>query len=257
MGLLDGKKALVFGVANEWSIATHIAQALQREGAQLGIAHLPGEKMERRVVRATEPLKPKFYVPCDVQKDEEIAAAMAKAKAEFGTFDILIHSLAFAPPDALEKPFLLTTREAFRVALDISAYSLTALTREAEPLMNEGGSIIAMTYMGSVKYIPNYNVMAVAKAALECSVRYLACEMGRKKKVRVNAISAGPIKTLAMKGIAGSEKMLEHYPEKAPLNRNVDADEVGNAALYLCSNLASGVTGEIHYVDAGYNIVGW
>ena len=192
-----------------------------------------------------------------MQKDEEIASAFAKAKAEWGTFDILIHSLAFAPPDALEKPFLQTKREAFRTALDISAYSLVAMAREAEPMMNEGGSVLAMTYMGSVKYIPNYNVMAVAKSALECSVRYLACEMGRMKKVRVNAISAGPIKTLAMKGIAGSEKMLEHYPEKSPLARNVDADEVGNAALYLCSNLASGVTGEVHYVDAGYNIVGW
>jgi enoyl-[acyl-carrier protein] reductase I len=255
--MLDGKKAFVFGVANEWSIATHISQALAREGAALGIAHLPGEKMERRVVRATEALAPKFYVPCDVQKDEDIKTAFEKAEAEWGTFDILIHALAFAPPDALEKPFLQTSREAFRVALDISAYSLTAMAREAEPLMNEGGSIVSMTYMGSVKFIPQYNVMAVAKAALECSVRYLACEMGRSKKIRVNAISAGPIKTLAAKGIAGFEKMLEHYPQKAPLNRNVDADEVGNAALYLCSPLASGVTGEVHYVDAGYNIVGW
>jgi enoyl-[acyl-carrier protein] reductase I len=257
MGLLDGKKAFVFGVANEWSIATHICQAMKREGASLGIAHLPGEKMERRVVKAVESLSPKFYVPCDVQKDEDIKSAFAKAKAEFGTIDILVHSLAFAPPDALEKPFLLTSREAFKTALDISAYSLIAVAREAEPLMAEGGSIMTMTYMGSVKFIPQYNVMAVAKAALECSVRYLAAEMGRSKKVRVNAVSAGPIKTLAAKGIAGFDKMLEHYPPKAPLNRNVDADEVGNAAVYLCSHLASGVTGEVHYVDAGYNTVGW
>jgi enoyl-[acyl-carrier protein] reductase I len=257
MGLLDGKKAFVFGVANEWSIATHIAQALHREGAATAFAHLPGEKMEARVKRAVAALAPKFYVPCDVQKDEDLAAAFDKAGAEFGTFDILVHSLAYAPPDALQKPYLQTTREAFRTALDISAYSLTAMARAAEPIMNEGGAIVAMTYMGSVKFIPMYNVMAVAKAALECSVRYLACELGRSKKVRVNAISAGPIKTLAMKGIAGSDKMLEHYPEKSPLGRNVDADEVGNAAVYLCSNLSSGVTGEVHYVDAGYSQVGW
>jgi enoyl-[acyl-carrier protein] reductase I len=255
--MLDGKKAFVFGVANEWSIATHISQALHREGAVLGFAHLPGEKMEARVKRATAALNPKFYVPCDVQKDEEIAASFVKAKAEFGTFDILIHALAYAPPDALEKPFLQTKREAFRIALDISAYSLTAMAREAEPIMNEGGSIVTMTYMGSVKFIPQYNVMAVAKAALECSVRYLACELGRSKKIRVNAISAGPIKTLAAKGISGFDKMLEHYPQKSPLGKNVDADDVGNAALYLCSHLAGGVTGEVHYVDAGYSTVGW
>lgn len=257
MGLLDGKKAFVFGVANEWSIATHISQALHREGASLAFAHLPGEKMEARVKRAAAPLNPKFYVPCDVQKDEEIVSAFAKAKAEWGTFDILVHSLAYAPPEALEKPFLQTQRDAFKTALDISCYSLTALARAAEPLLNEGGSIITMTYMGSVKFIPQYNVMAVAKAALECSVRYLAVELGRSKKVRVNAVSAGPIKTLAAKGISGFDKMLEHYPQKSPLGRNVDADEVGNAALYLCSSLASGVTGEVHYVDAGYSTVGW
>lgn len=257
MGLLDGKKAYIFGVANEWSIATHIAQAFHKEGAKLAFAHLPGEKMEKRVLRATEGMNAAFYAPCDVQKDEDIASAMAKAKAEWGTFDILVHALAFAPPSALENPFLQTSREAFRVALDISAYSLVGLAREAEPLLNSGGSILTMTYMGSVKFIPQYNVMAVAKAALECSVRYLACELGRAKKVRVNAVSAGPIKTLAAKGIAGFEKMLEHYPTKAPLGRNVDADEVGKAALYLASDLASGVTGEVHYVDAGYSQVGW
>ncbi len=255
MGMLEGKKALVFGVANEWSIATHIAQAFHREGAQQGFAHLPGDKMEKRVRRATESLAPAFYVPCDVQSDEDIRQAFAVAKREFGTLDILVHSLAYAPPAALEHPFLETTREDFRTALDVSVYSLVALAREAAPLMSAGGSIVAMTYLGAVRYVPNYNVMAVAKAALEATVRYLAAELGRLKGVRVNALSAGPVKTLAMRGVAGADSMLGYHANRAPLGRNITTDEVGKAVLYLCSDLASAVTGEVHYVDAGFNIV--
>lgn len=255
MGMLEGKKALVFGVANEWSIATHVAQAFHREGARQGFAHLPGDKMEKRVRRATENLAPAFYVPCDVQRDEDIRTAFALAKQEFGTFDMLVHSLAYAPPSALEHPFLQTTREDFRTALDVSVYSLIALAREAAPLLNPGGSIVAMTYLGAVRYVPNYNVMAVAKAALEATVRYLAAELGRLKGVRVNAVSAGPVKTLAMRGVAGADSMLGYHANRAPLGRNITTDEVGNAVLYLCSDLASAVTGEVHYVDGGFNIV--
>jgi enoyl-[acyl-carrier protein] reductase I len=256
MGLVDGKKAVVFGVANEWSLATHIGAALRREGAALGIAHLPGDKMERRVRRASEHLQPAFYAACDVQRDEDIDAVFERTRETFGSIDILVHSLAFAPADALERPFLETTREAFRIALDVSTYSLIALARAASPLMAPNGSILTLTFMASGRYFPNYNVMALAKAALECSVRYLAVELGRSRGVRVNAISAGAVKTLSAKGIAGVDRIFAQYPEKAPLGRAVTADDVGNAALYLCSDLASAVTGEVHYVDAGFNVVG-
>jgi enoyl-[acyl-carrier protein] reductase I len=255
MGLLDGKKAFVFGVANEWSIATHIGEALHREGATLGVAHLPGDKMERRVRRATEHLAPAFYAPCDVQRDEDVQAAFDRAREALGTLDILVHSLAFAPAEALEHPFLETTRDAFRLALDVSAYSLIALARAAAPLMTSGGSIVTLTFMAAERYFPNYNVMALAKAALECAVRYLAVELGRSRGVRVNAISAGAVKTLSFKGIAGADAILAQYPDKAALGRVIATEEVAKAAVYLCSDLASAVTGEIHHVDAGFNIV--
>lgn len=260
MGLLEGKKALVFGVLNEYSIGWHISQALHQHGCQLAFSHLPGEKIERRVVKAVEPFKPAFLAPCDVSKDEDVARTFETAKEKFGTFDFLVHSLAFAPAEALHNPFLETSRTAWNTALDISAYSLVALTRAALPLMNANGSIITMTYLGAEKYIPMYNVMAVAKAALECSVRYLAAELGRHEKhVRVNAISAGAIKTMAARGIGDIDKMMTHYSEKAPLPWDSDdaATHVGKTALYLCSDLSSGVTGETIYVDGGYNIVGW
>ncbi len=260
MSMLSGKKAFVFGVLNEYSIGWHISQQLHQAGCQLAFSHLPGEKIERRVVKAVEPFKPAFLAPCDVSKDEDIVTAFAKAKEVFGTFDYLVHSLAFAPAEALHNPFLQTTRAAWNTALDISAYSLVALAREALPMMNPGGSIITMSYLGAEKFIPMYNVMAVAKAALECSVRYLAAELGRhEKQIRVNAISAGAIKTMAARGIGDIDKMMVHYTEKAPLKWNADdaANHVGRTALYLCSDLSSGVTGETIYVDGGYNIVGW
>ena len=260
MPLLAGKRAFVFGVLNEYSIGYYISDKLHEEGCELAFSHLPGEKIERRVVRAVERFGPKFLVPCDVSKDEDLAVAFERAKEVWGSFDILVHSLAFAPAEALHNPFLLTTREQWRTALDISAYSLVAMARLAQPLMNKDGSIIAMTYLGAEKYVPMYNVMAVAKAALECSVRYLAAEMGRhEKNIRVNAISAGAIKTMASRGIGDIDKMMVHYSEKSPLPWNGDdaAVHVGRTGLWLASGLSSGVTGETIYVDGGYNIVGW
>ncbi|HTV49283.1 MAG TPA: enoyl-ACP reductase [Phycisphaerae bacterium] len=260
MSQLAGKKAFVFGVLNEYSIGWHISKALHGAGCTMGFSHLPGEKIERRVVKAVEGFNPAFLAPCDVSSDTDLQTAFGTAGEKFGTFDILVHSLAFAPAEALHNPFLQTSREAWRTALDISAYSLVAMAREALPIMNPNGSIITLTYLGAEKYIPMYNVMAVAKAALECSVRYLAAELGRNEKhIRVNAISAGAIKTMAARGIGDIDKMMVHYTEKAPLPWNSDdaASHVGKTALYLCSDLSSGVTGETIYVDGGYNIVGW
>ena len=260
MALLTGKKAFIFGVLNEYSIGYHIAQKLHEEGCELAFSHLSAEKIERRVVKAVEPFKPKFLVPCDVSKDEDLDKAFKVAGEQFGTFDILVHSLAFANAEALHNPFLQTTREQWRVALDISAYSLLAMSRLAQPLMNKDGSIITLSYLGAVKYIPMYNVMAVAKAALECTVRYLAAEMGRhEKNIRVNAISAGAIKTMAARGIGDIDKMMVHYTEKSPLPWNGDdaAVHVGRTGLWLASGLSTGVTGETIYVDGGYSIVGW
>lgn len=264
MGLLTGKKGLILGVLNDRSIAWGIAANLAKEGATLGFTHLPGEKFERRCRSTVEQLSPKpgLILPCDVSKDEDIQTVMARWKEIHGTLDILVHSIAFAPAAALHEPFLQTKREDWKTALDISAYSLVALCREAAPLFNPGGSVIALSYLGSIAYIPKYNVMAVAKAALECSVRYLAAELGGgnregAKKVRVNAISAGPIPTMAAKGVGDIDIMLDHYPQKNCLGRNVDQDEVGRTAIYLASDLSSGVTGEVIYVDGGYRIVGW
>lgn len=258
--LMQGKKAFVFGVLNDYSLGWHIARQLHEQGCELAFSHMPGEKFERRVVKATDQFKPTFLTPCDVTKDDEIASAFSAAREKFGTFDYLIHSLAFAPGDTFANPFLDTSRDSWRAAMDVSAYSLLALARAALPLMNPNGSIVTLTYMASVQFIPNYNMMAVAKAALECSVRYLAAELGRNEKhVRVNAVSAGAIKTLAASGTGDINKMIEHYQEKAPLPWDGDeaATHVGKAAMYLLSDLASGVTGEIHYVDGGYNTVGW
>jgi enoyl-[acyl-carrier protein] reductase I len=260
MPLLTGKKALLFGVLNEYSIGYHIAEKLHAEGCQLAFSHLPAEKIARRVVKATEKFNPVFLAPCDVSKDEDLESVFKTTAEKFGTFDILVHSIAFAPAEALHNPFLQTTRDQWKTALDISAYSLVAMARLAQPLMNKDGSIITLSYLGAEKFIPMYNVMAVAKAALECSVRYLAAEMGRhEKNIRVNAISAGAVKTMAARGIGDIDKMMDHYVEKCPLPWNADtaAQHVGKAALYLCSDLSTGVTGETLYVDGGYNIVGW
>jgi enoyl-[acyl-carrier protein] reductase I len=260
MSLLSGKKAFVFGVLNEYSIGYHIAEQFHAHGCELAFSHLPAEKIERRVVKAVEKFNPKFLAPCDVSKNEDLESAFRKASEQWGTFDVLVHSLAFANAEALHNPFLQTTREQWNTALDISAYSLLAMARLAQPLMNPGGSIMTMTYLGAEKYVPMYNVMAVAKAALECTVRYLAAEMGRHEKhIRVNALSAGAIKTMAARGIGDIDKMMDHYAEKSPLPWNADdaAVHVGKNALWLASDLSSGVTGETIYVDGGYHIVGW
>ena len=260
MPLLTGKKAFIFGVLNEYSIGYHIAEKLHAEGCELAFSHLPAEKIARRVIKAVEKFNPTFLAPCDVSKDEELDSAFKMAAEKFGTFDILVHSLAFANAEALHNPFLQTTREQWRTALDISAYSLVAMARLAQPLMNKDGSVITLSYLGAEKFIPMYNITAVAKAALECSVRYLAAEMGRhEKNIRVNAISAGAIKTMAARGIGDIDKMMVHYTEKAPLPWDGDtaAQHVGKTALWLSSDLSTGVTGETIYVDGGYSIVGW
>jgi enoyl-[acyl-carrier protein] reductase I len=254
MKLLEGKKALIFGVANHRSIAWGITQALHEQGADIGLSYgIP--QLERRVVPLAESLGIGFVEKCDVTDDGEITAVFDKAAAHFGTIDILVHSIAYAPPGELEGRFSETSREGFRIAMDISAYSFIALARAAMPLMPDGGSILTMTYYGSEKVVPSYNVMGVAKAALEANVRYLAADLG-PQNIRVNAISAGPIKTLAAAGVAGFRKMLSYAEGRAPLRRNVDQREVGQTALWLLSDWSSGVTGEVVHVDAGYNILG-
>jgi len=263
MPLLEGKKGLILNIANDRSIATHIASNCIKHGATCGFGFLPmenREKSERRVRKAMEEngFAQSWLYPCDVGSDESIEAFFAGAKEKFGTIDFLVHSLAFANRDFLKKDagvFTTTPREVFRQAVDISAYSLIALTRAAAPLMPEGGSVIAMTYLGSDKVVPGYNVMGVAKAALESSARYLAFDLGGKK-IRVNTISAGPLKTLSAMAVGGIDEMFAHVERKAPLHRNIDGDEVGRTAVYLLSDLSSGVTGENIFVDAGFNTVG-
>ncbi len=255
MGLLDGKKGVIFGVANDKSIAWAIAKRLKEEGAELAFTYA-GPVLESRVRPLAESLGVKIVQPCDVTNDDEIEAVFNTLKDEWGGLDILVHSLAFANKEELKNEFLQTSREGFKLALDISAYSLVALSRAAAPLLEvRGGSIMAMTYYGSTKVIENYNVMGVAKAALETSVQYLAEDLG-KKGVRVNAISAGPIRTLAAMGISGFRKMLDIVEQKAPLRRNITQDDVACTALYLLSDLSKGVTGETVFVDGGYNIIG-
>jgi enoyl-[acyl-carrier protein] reductase I len=254
MGLLDGKKALIFGVANARSIAWGIAQALHREGCEIGLTYL-GEPQEKRVRPLAQIVDAKLVLPCDATKDAEIEAVYAEVARTWGNVDILVHSMAFARKEDLAGTYVDTTRAGFALALDISAYSLVAVTRPALPLMKPGSSVLALTYYGSEKVSKNYNVMGVAKAALEASVRYLAADLG-PLGIRVNAISAGPIKTLASSGISGFRSKLRSSGEAAPLRRSVTQAEVGNAALYLSSHLASGVTGEVHFVDGGLNILG-
>jgi enoyl-[acyl-carrier protein] reductase I len=254
MGLLSGKKALIFGVANDRSIAWGIAQALHREGAELGFTFL-GEALEKRVRPLAASVGSQLVLPCDATKDEEIAAVYAEVAKVWGKFDILIHAMAYARKEDLEGAFMDTSRDGFLLAMNVSAFSLLAVTRPAVPLMNVGGSILTLTYYGSDRVMPNYNVMGVAKAALESSVRYLAADLG-PLGIRVNAISAGAIKTLASSGIAGIRAKIKLSEQASPMRRNVTQDEVGNSALYLCSDLGSGVTGEIHFVDNGVNIMG-
>lgn len=251
MNLLAGQKALIFGVANKHSIAWAIAEAFSQQGAEVGLSYgIP--QLEKRVRPLAEEIGCTFVEKCDVTSDDEIAATFAKAGDHFGAIDILVHSVAYAPSEELEGRFYNTTREGFRIAMDISAYSFVALAKHALPLMPNGGSMMAMTYYGAEKVVPHYNVMGVAKAALEASTRYLAADLG-PHGIRVNAISAGPIKTLAASGIGNFGKLLAYNSHHAPLRRNVTIDEVGNAAAFMLSDLASGITGEIMYVDGGLN----
>ena len=256
MGLLTGKKAVIFGVANERSIAWAISKKLHEEGAELAFTYA-GEILKGRVTPLAESVDSKIILPCDVTNDEEIDTVFKKLEDEWGSLDILVHSLAFANKDELKGEFLDTSREGFKMAMDISAFSLVKLSNKAAPLMEKagGGSIITLTYYGSEKVVKNYNVMGVAKAALETSVIYLAEDLG-KRNIRINSISAGPIKTLAAMGISGFKSMLSHVSEKSPLRRNTEQGDVAGTALYLASDLASGVTGENIHVDCGYNIIG-
>ena len=252
---LKGRNAVVFGVANKRSIAWAIAQGLHAAGANLAITY-QNERLEQEARDLVQSLPGAEGYMCDVSKDEEVAQLFEKLKARYGKLHALVHSVAYAPAEELKGDFVNTTREGFRVAHDVSVYSLIAVARGAAPLMEDGGSIITMTYYGAEKVVPNYNVMGVAKAALECTVRYLAHDLG-KKNIRVNAISAGPIKTLAARGISGLSDMLKSHADRAPLQRNVDVNEVGSTGVFLASDAGSGITGETIYVDCGYNIMGF
>lgn len=253
--VLAGKVGLVFGVANKRSIAWAIAKAWAAAGARL-IFNYQGERLKENVEELTGEFGDKTPLfACDVSSDDEIRAFFESARRETDHVDLMLHSLAFAPREALEGDFVRTTREAFRLAHDISAYSLVALAREAEPMMTNGGSIIAMTYYGAEKVVPHYNVMGVAKASLEASTRYLAYDLG-PKKIRVNCISAGPVQTLAARGISGFSAILKHYQERAPLKRSCDPPELGATGVFLASDDAAAITGQVIYVDGGYQIMG-
>ncbi|MBO0910414.1 MAG: enoyl-ACP reductase [Acidobacteria bacterium] len=250
---LEGRIAAVFGVANKRSIAWSIAQGLSRAGAKLAITY-QNERMEQEAKDLSLPGAEAFR--CDVSKDEEIERLFSQLRERYQKLDVLVHSVAYAPAEELKGDFVNTSREGFRVAHDVSVYSLIALARAAMPLMAGGGSIITMSYYGAEKVVPHYNVMGVAKAALECTVRYLANELG-PKNIRVNAISAGPIRTLAARGVSGLSEMLKSHLERAPLKRNVDVNEVGESAVFLAGDASSAITGEVIYVDCGYNIMGF
>ncbi len=252
--LLENKKGLVFGLANNYSIAWAIAQEARAQGAELGFTYL-NEAIEKRMRPLAESLQASLILPCDVASDEQIAQVFQEVERTWGKVDFLVHSIAFAREEDLEGRYVDTSREGFRIALDTSTFSLVALARAAAPLMKDGGSILTLSYYGAEKAVKNYNVMGVAKAALEASVRYLAADLG-PEGIRVNAISAGAIKTLSAKGIRGFSEMLGTYAERTPLRRNVEPAEVGRAASFLLSESASGITGETLHVDTGYNILG-
>ena len=253
--MLENKAGIIFGVANKRSIAWATAQALHEAGARLAFAY-QGERLKENVEKLTNDEMPGSpLLSCDVTKQEEVDETFRRVGEEFGRLDFLIHSIAFAPRDALEGAYMKVDRDAFLSSLEVSAYSLTQLTRAAAPLMTDGGSVVTMTFHGAEKVYQGYNIMGVAKAALESSVRYLAVDLG-PRKIRVNAISAGPIQTLAARGVSGLSSMLKHHAERAPLKRNVEPREVGNTVLFLCSSLSSGITGETIYVDCGYNVMG-
>ena len=254
-GLMEGKKGVVFGVANKRSIAWAICQALAGAGAQLAITH-PNERLEENAKDLAADLQGSVILRCDVQQESEVKDVFSQIESKWGSLDFLVHSLAFAKADELEGEYIKASKDGFLLALEVSAYSLTLLAREARGLLaKSGGSIVAMTYIGGELAVPGYNTMGVAKAALECSIKYLACDLG-PQKIRVNAISAGPVNTLAARGIRGFTEMLKRAADKAPLKRNIEVSEVGNTALFLCSPLSTGITGETIHVDAGFHCVG-
>ncbi|MEO1959078.1 MAG: enoyl-ACP reductase FabI [Nautiliaceae bacterium] len=252
--IMQGKKGLIVGVANNRSIAYGIAKACKREGAELILTY-QNDKLKKRVEKIADELGVKNIYPLDVSKPEEIDALKEAIEKDYGKIDFLVHSVAYAPREALDGRFIDTSKEAFNIAMEISVYSLIELVKKFENTINDGGSVLTLTYLGSQRYIPHYNVMGVAKAALEASVRYLAVDLG-KRKIRINALSAGPIKTLAASGIGDFSEILKYNEKNSPLRKNVTIDEVGNSGMYLLSDLSSGVTGEVHFVDAGYNIMG-
>lgn len=252
---LNGRIAVVFGLANKRSIAWAIAQKLHESGCKLIISY-QNDRMKQEAEGLLAELPGAEALQCDVSNDAEIATVFADLQQRYGKIHVLVHSVAFAPAEELKNGFLQTTREGFRIANDVSVYSLIALSRAAAPLMTEGGSIMTMTYYGAEKVVPHYKVMGVAKAALEATVRYLAADLG-KQNIRVNAISAGPIRTLAARGIGNLSDMLKYHADRAPLHRNTEQSEVGGTAVFLASDLASGITGEVIHVDSGYNIMGF
>jgi enoyl-[acyl-carrier protein] reductase I len=252
--LLEGKRGLILGVANKRSIAWGIAQSVSREGARLALTY-QGERLKENVEELAATLKDPVILPCDVTRDEDLQALAASVQKELGGLDFVVHAVAFALREELDGEFLNTSREGYRLAQDISSFSLTALAKAIAPLMAGGGSIVTLSYLGGERVVPHYNVMGVAKAALEMSVRYLASDLG-PKGIRVNAISAGPIKTLAASGVHGLSKMLEYHRTHAPLRKNTEQDEVGDTALFLVSRLGRGVTGEVIHVDGGFHVMG-
>jgi enoyl-[acyl-carrier protein] reductase I len=254
MGLLEGKNALIFGIANERSIAWGIAQAFHAQGAQLGFSYA-GQALERRVKPLAETVGCTFVEECDVASDEQIQRVAQKAAQVFGQIDILVHSIGFANREELNGPYYNTSRAGFHLAMDISVYSFTALAQAFQPVLRPGGALLTLTYYGSEKVAPHYNVMGVAKAALEASVRYLAYDFG-KQNIRVNAISAGPVRTLAAQGVSGFKAMYRRFTDFAPLHLGITIEDVGNTAVYLCSDLSAKTTGQIVFVDSGYNILG-
>ncbi len=254
MSLLEGKTALVFGVANDHSLAWGIARAFHAHGARLAFSYA-SQALERRVRPLAESVGASFVELCDVAHDDQIEALFAKAKGELGSIDVLVHAIAFANREELQGTFYNTSREGFRLAMDISVYSFIALARAALPLMPQGGSMMTLTYYGSEKVMPNYNVMGVAKAALEASTRYLAADFG-PRGIRVNAISAGPVRTLSAAGVSGFKRMYREFANIVPLRRNITLDDIGGTALWLASDLSAAVTGEVVFVDSGYNILG-
>ncbi len=255
MGLFTGKKGMVLGVANDYSIAWAISRKLLDEGAEIGFTHLPGEKMERRVRKLADPIGAKLVTPCDVQKDEDIERVFCEAGEVYGALDFVLHSIAFAPLDDIRCAFVDCSREGFKTAMEISVYSLASVARAASKVMPHGGSIATLTYLGGERVVQGYNMMGVCKAALDASVKYLAFDLG-PKKIRVNAVSAGPVKTLAASAVGDADKLAGLYEAVSPLERNITREEVGAAGMFILSDLASGITGEIMHVDCGYNAMG-